>query len=48
MKKESRTYWKGIEQLKNDKEFIKNAQNEFPEYYQLMEAQIILEEIFLK
>ena len=23
MKKESRTYWKGIEQLKNDKEFIK-------------------------
>ena len=32
MKKGNKTYWKGIEQLKNDKEFIKNAQNEFPEY----------------
>ena len=32
MKKGNKTYWKGIEQLKNDKEFIKNAHNEFPEY----------------
>lgn len=30
-----KTYWKGIEQLKNNTEFIKEAQNEFPEYLPL-------------
>ncbi|MFP4093676.1 MAG: TAT-variant-translocated molybdopterin oxidoreductase [Cyclobacteriaceae bacterium] len=25
-------YWKGLEQLKNDPEFVKNAEREFPEY----------------
>jgi len=32
MSKGNKTYWKGIEQLKNDPSFVKNAQNEFPEY----------------
>ena len=27
-----KTYWKGIEQLRNDPAFVKNAQNEFPEF----------------
>ncbi|MCX2742586.1 TAT-variant-translocated molybdopterin oxidoreductase [Mangrovivirga sp. M17] len=31
MKKVNKTYWKGLEQLTNDTEFVKNAQNEFPE-----------------
>jgi molybdopterin-containing oxidoreductase family iron-sulfur binding subunit len=30
MKLSERIYWKGIEQLKNDPEFIKNAEKEFP------------------
>ncbi len=29
---EKKTYWKGIEQLKNDSSFVKNSQNEFPEF----------------
>ena len=28
----NKTYWKGIEQLKNDPSFVKNAHNEFPEF----------------
>ena len=32
MKKGNKTYWKGLEELKNDKEFVKNSHNEFPEY----------------
>ena len=32
MSKGNRTYWKGIEQLKNDPSFVKNAQNEFAEF----------------
>ena len=32
MSKGKKTYWKGIEQLKNEPSFVKNAQNEFPEY----------------
>jgi len=32
MSKGNKTYWKGIEQLKNDPSFVKNAQNEFPEF----------------
>ena len=31
MSKGKKTYWKGIEQLKNEPSFVKNAQNEFPE-----------------
>jgi molybdopterin-containing oxidoreductase family iron-sulfur binding subunit len=32
MKDNNKTYWKGIEQLKNDAEFVKHAEKEFPEY----------------
>ena len=32
MSKGNKTYWKGIEQLKNDPSFVKNAHNEFPEF----------------
>ena len=32
MSKGNKTEWKGIEQLKNDPSFVKNAQNEFPEF----------------
>ncbi len=32
MKDNKKTYWKGIEQLSNDPEFIKHAHSEFPEY----------------
>ncbi len=28
----NKTYWKGLEELSNDTEFVKNASNEFPEY----------------
>ena len=32
MKKGNKTYWKGLEELKNDKDFVKNSHNVFPEY----------------
>ena len=32
MSKRNKIYWKGIEQLKNEPSFVKNAQNEFPEH----------------
>ncbi len=32
MKQGNKTYWKGLEELKKDKNFIKNSYNEFPEY----------------
>jgi MoCo/4Fe-4S cofactor protein with predicted Tat translocation signal len=32
MKENKKTYWKGLEQLTNDPEFVKNADNEFPQY----------------
>ncbi|SNS55998.1 quinol:cytochrome c oxidoreductase iron-sulfur protein precursor [Belliella buryatensis] len=32
MKENNKTYWKGIEQLTNDPEFVKNADREFPEF----------------
>jgi molybdopterin-containing oxidoreductase family iron-sulfur binding subunit len=32
MKENNKTYWKGIEQLTNDPEFVKNADKEFPEF----------------
>ncbi|MDF2159189.1 TAT-variant-translocated molybdopterin oxidoreductase [Algoriphagus sp. CAU 1675] len=31
MKETKKTYWKGLEQLKNDPEFVKQADREFPE-----------------
>jgi molybdopterin-containing oxidoreductase family iron-sulfur binding subunit len=31
MKENKKTYWKGLEQLSNDPEFVKNAEGEFPE-----------------
>ncbi len=31
MKENKKTYWKGLEQLNNDPEFVKNADREFPE-----------------
>ena len=31
MKENKKTYWKGLEQLNNDPEFVKNAGREFPE-----------------
>jgi len=31
MKENKKTYWKGLEQLTNDPEFVKNADKEFPE-----------------
>ena len=32
MKENQKTYWKGIEQLTNDAEFVKKNESEFPEY----------------
>lgn len=32
MKENQKRYWKGLEQLKNDTEFVKNNQKEFPDY----------------
>ena len=32
MKDNKKTYWKGIEQLSNDPEFVKHADKEFPEF----------------
>lgn len=32
MKENQKTYWKGIEQLTNDSEFVKKNSSEFPEY----------------
>ncbi|GGF18615.1 TAT-variant-translocated molybdopterin oxidoreductase [Echinicola rosea] len=32
MKENKKKYWKGLEQLTNDPEFVKNADKEFPEY----------------
>jgi len=32
MRDNKKTYWKGIEQLSNDPEFVKNADKEFPEF----------------
>ncbi|MCH7403131.1 TAT-variant-translocated molybdopterin oxidoreductase [Belliella kenyensis] len=32
MKENNKKYWKGIEQLTNDPEFVKNADKEFPEF----------------
>lgn len=37
MKDNTKIYWKGIEQLKNDPEFVKHADKEFPEYLPINE-----------
>lgn len=37
MKENTKTYWRGVEELSNDPEFIKNAEKEFPEYVSLKE-----------
>ncbi|MFN3802553.1 TAT-variant-translocated molybdopterin oxidoreductase, partial [Belliella pelovolcani] len=31
MKENKKNYWKGLEELTNDPEFVKNADREFPE-----------------
>ncbi|WP_291724885.1 TAT-variant-translocated molybdopterin oxidoreductase [Bernardetia sp.] len=38
MKLSERIYWKGIEQLKNDPDFIQNAEKEFPEHLKMKDA----------
>nr|WKN36931.1 TAT-variant-translocated molybdopterin oxidoreductase [Tunicatimonas sp. TK19036] len=35
MKQSKKRYWKGLEELRNDPEFVKNADKEFPEYLPL-------------
>ncbi|HEY9116762.1 MAG TPA: TAT-variant-translocated molybdopterin oxidoreductase, partial [Roseivirga sp.] len=37
MKENQKTYWKGIEQLTNDSEFVKKNASEFPEYLPINE-----------
>ena len=37
MKENTKTYWRGVEELSNDPEFLKNAEREFPEYVSLKE-----------
>ena len=37
MKENQKTYWKGIEQLTNDAEFVKKNESEFPEYLPISE-----------
>ena len=37
MSDNQKTYWKGLEQLSNDPEFVKNAEGEFPEYLPISE-----------
>ncbi|MCS6823115.1 MAG: TAT-variant-translocated molybdopterin oxidoreductase [Cytophagaceae bacterium] len=38
-KENTKIYWKGIEELSGDPDFLKNASNEFPEYVPLKEQQ---------
>ncbi|BDD05095.1 TAT-variant-translocated molybdopterin oxidoreductase [Aureibacter tunicatorum] len=37
MKDNQKKYWKGLEELSNDTDFVKNAENEFPEYLPINE-----------
>jgi MoCo/4Fe-4S cofactor protein with predicted Tat translocation signal len=39
MKENTKTYWRGVEELSNDPEFTKNAEREFPEYVSLKEQE---------
>lgn len=38
MKTNNKIYWKGIDQLKNDPQFIKNNEKEFPEHIKIEDA----------
>src|ERR1051326_2609790 len=38
MKENNKKYWKGLEELNNEPEFLVKAQNEFPEYLPMKEA----------
>jgi molybdopterin-containing oxidoreductase family iron-sulfur binding subunit len=38
MEENNKIYWKGIEQLTNDPEFVKYAEKEFPEYLKIKDA----------
>lgn len=38
MEENNKRYWKGLEELTNDAEFVKNAENEFPEYLPVNES----------
>ena len=38
MKQAKKRYWKGLEELRNDSEFVKNADKEFPEYLPIAES----------
>ena len=38
MKDNNKQYWKGIEELSNDPEFLKNANSEFPDFLPLKES----------
>jgi molybdopterin-containing oxidoreductase family iron-sulfur binding subunit len=38
MEENNKIYWKGIEQLTNDPEFVKYAEKEFPEYLKMKDA----------
>lgn len=38
MKENQKTYWKGIEQLTNDADFVKKNESEFPEYLPISET----------
>ena len=38
MKDNNKKYWRGIEELSNDPDFLKNAHNEFPEFLPMKEA----------
>lgn len=38
MKENQKTYWKGIEQLSNDADFVKKNESEFPEYLPISET----------
>jgi MoCo/4Fe-4S cofactor protein with predicted Tat translocation signal len=39
MKENTKTYWRGVEELSNDPEFLKNAEREFPEYASVKEQE---------
>jgi MoCo/4Fe-4S cofactor protein with predicted Tat translocation signal len=40
MNDNNKKYWKGIEELSNDPEFLKNAHKEFPDFLPLKEEQV--------
>ena len=48
MKKTNKVYWKGLEQLTNDVEFVKNADKEFPDALPISEEEAPNRRDFLK